>query len=295
MYKLHILEHTKTGIIVNENVNVKFEDLDDLLMYESEINERHNKLLLKYNLFLVDFKEFLYKITGMIKEVNKLVREGILIFSTEIKGLFNTNILKEYFNLESFVQELYQKSTNSANITYISLKDVFYKDKDIKAMNDCFKRYQKALLTTGSDSYKELVKADNIFDITKYDNIELFFENVISINPKAFISERNHFIIKSWEIMRDPGFFYSWRNCSLIITKQNHILIIDDASPKKYSTLFELGKFSVAGRPGKKNQFLFEFTVTKKGNIMNASGRYLYDAKNQNTFNEIMNFFLVDN
>ena len=87
--------------------------------------------------------------------------------------------------------------------------------------------------------------------------------------------------------------FSSWRDCLIMFTKQNHMIIFDKPVNKFFVNLFEISKVTYIKKEDKKKTFLFSIYVNKKGKIMNSNGTYIYDALDLERIKKIESHFNI--
>ena len=284
------------NIIVPEQVENKeqkqvkdysLDEIQDFILIEIDLSNMINKLYMKISLFLLQMKDYVYQVNLDIIDYSKLMREAVKIYLEESRKMYKPDILRQFSEVEKYYEKMNQPGYD---ITF-KISKLFHTEELLNNINSLLKSHQILLLDSGYVSHEILV-IESKFNINSYSNIELFFEMLISINPKPAAINYNEFVKEAVPIKRDPGVFSSWRKCQMMISKQNHIIIFDEPiNSKNAINIFEIKKVAIRKKDGKKHQCLFEIVVNKKTKIMHSSGTFTYDALNEETLNKIFIVF----
>ena len=247
-----------------------------------------NKLILKTNLFLVDFKDSIYQINFYFIEYTQLIKQAVLIYIQENKKLFNNNLVKDFDRIENYFNELFKPGVDHN----LKINKIFETKELKEKMNQFLTDYQVLIKNS------KLVKSDILnnhlnFRIETYNNLENFFENLLKINPQPILLTYDDLILNKVDIKRDPGFFSMWKECELIMTKQNHILIFDKPRTKDFVNCFEISRLDFKLRKDNKKKFLFDLVIKSKGKITNYTGSYYYDALDGEKLKNIRDMYCV--
>ena len=280
------------NIIVPEQVENKeqkqikdysLDEIQDFVLIEIDLSNMINKLYMKISLFLLQMKDHVYQVNLDIIDYSKLMREAVKIYLEESRKMYKPDILRQFSEVEKYYEKMNQPGYD---ITF-KISKLFHTEELLNNINSLLKSHQTLLRDSGYVSH-EILTMESKFNINSYSNIELFFEMLISINPKPAAINYNEFVKEVISIKRDPGVFSSWRKCQMMISKQNHIIIFDEPiSSKNAINIFEIKKVIIRKKDGKKHQCLFEIVVNKKTKIMHSSGTFTYDALNEETLKKI--------
>ena len=260
-------------------------DTPDLIIIIRSLLGYINKLILDVNLFIIDTKDTFYKINELYIEINNLVKNAILIYIQECKTIFNSDLIKNFEELENYIK----KFDDNTSDKMFNLKKIFSIKENEDNINNFLQQYY-TLLSNSNCLKKELLKDRNKFSINYTSNLFLFFEWFISVSPQPSDITIQELLIKQISLKRDPGIFSFWKECFFMFTKQNHLLVLDKpGTSDDLVSVFELDKTSFRKKDDKTNKFLFELIANKKGKIMGFKGTYLFDAINKENIEEIMN------
>ena len=115
----------------------------------------------------------------------------------------------------------------------------------------------------------------------KYDNIDKFFDWLISVLPTYLDIPIGDLVIKTFEIKRDPGIFSKWKQPSMVFTRQHHLIFFDKEKNFKSDNNFKIfgkDKITFRRKEDKTKWLLFEVSAVLKGKVMNFKGEFLFDA-----------------
>ena len=264
------------------------EEIEDFVIIVMDFFNGTNKLILKTNLFVLDIKDTLYKVNMVFLEYSSLVKNCVLLYIQENKKIFSQEIIKDLESIEKYYEEMSKPNVDQS----FRIPKIFDTQKLKDQINSNLKDYQ-TFLKNSNRVQNEILNNDIKFKIENYVNIEIFFETLISINPQPTNLNISDLIKDKFEIKRDPGMFSSWRECLMMFTKQNHMIIFDKPVNKFFVNIFEINKISFMRKEDKKKPFLFSIVVNKKGKIMNSSGTYIYDALDLEKLKKIEGYFNI--
>ena len=273
--------------VINNNIQERpsLIDTPDFIIVVKTMLNFINKLILDINLFIIDTKDTLYKINGLFVEINNLVKDAVLIYIEECKSIFNVDLTKNFEEIEKYYKKLDEKSDDQM----FKLTKIFSNNENEAMVNILLEQYY-IILGESKSVKKELLADKNKFSIKNESDVFLFFEWFISVSPQPVDIPVHDLLVKQISIKRDPGIFSKWRDSILIFTKQQHLLLFDKPGYlDDLVKIFELDKTSFRKRTDKKNQFLFELIVSRKGLVMDFKDTYLCDALNQENIDEIPN------
>ena len=282
-----------TFLPASNDVNVPIrtttlEETQDFIVIIMDFFSQVNKLILKTNLFLVDFKDSIYNINFYFIEYTQLIKQAVLIYIQENKKLFNNNLVKDFDRIENYFNELFKPGVDQN----LKINKIFETKELKEKMNQFLTDYQNLIKNS------KLVKSDVLFNhlnfrIENYNNLENFFENLLKINPQPILLTYDDLILNKVDIKRDPGFFSMWKECELIMTKQNHIIIFDKPRTKDFVNCFEISRLDFKLRKDNKKKFLFDLVIKSKGKITNYTGSYYYDALDGEKLKSIRDMYCV--
>jgi hypothetical protein len=264
------------------------EEVEDFVIIVMDFFNGTNKLILKTNLFVLDIKDLLYKINMVFLEYSDLVKNCVLLYIQENKKIFSQEIIKDLESIEKYYEEISKPNVDQS----FRIPKIFDTQKLKDQINSNLKDYQ-TFLKNSNRVQNEILNNDIKFKIENYVNIEIFFETLISINPQPTNLNISDLIKDKFEIKRDPGMFSSWRECLIMFTKQNHMIIFDKPVNKFFVNIFEINKITYSKKEDKKKPFLFSIYVNQKGKIMNSNGTYIYDALDLEKLKKIEGYFNI--
>ena len=261
-----------------EDKNISLVDYPDLIYVIKDLLDDINQLIVEINLFIIDLKDNLHSINCLFIEINDLVKDSVLIYIQESKNIFNIDVTKNFEQIQKFYKNLEENPEEKI----FKLDKIFNEQNHREKIFDLLEKYYYLLKDSGRVK-NELISDRNNFSIKKYPNLFVFFEWLISISPQPSQMAIDDLIIKKVEVKRYSGFFSGWKESEMIITKQNHIILYDKPVNYKFENMaqiFEIDKTNLNMKVDFKNPFLFEIKVNNKGNIMNYTGSFLFDALN---------------
>ena len=264
------------------------EEVEDFVIIVMDFFNGTNKLILKTNLFVLDIKDLLYKINMVFLEYSDLVKNCVLLYIQENKKIFSQEIIKDLESIEKYYEEMSKPNVDRS----FRIPKIFDTQNLKDQINSKLKDYQ-TFLKYSNRVNNEILNNDIKFKIENYVNIEIFFETLISINPQPTNLNISDLIKDKFEIKRDPGMFSSWRECLIMFTKQNHMIIFDKPVNKFFVNIFEINKITYSKKEDKKKPFLFSIYVNQKSKIMNSSGTYIYDALDLERLKKIEGYFNI--
>ena len=264
------------------------DDIEDFVIIIMDFYNATNKLVLKTNLFVIDMKDLLYKVNMLFLEYTNLIKTCALIYIKESKMTFSQEIVKDLELIEKYYEDMLKPGVDQS----FRIPKIFDTEESKEKMNNNLKEY-KIFLKNSNRVQNEILNSEYKFKIENYVNVELFFETLVSINPQPSSLNFHDLILDKFEIKRDPGMFSSWKDCTVMFTKQNHMIIFDKPINKFFVNIFEISHVTYTKREDKKKLFLFSITVNRKSKIMNTSGTFYYDALSSEVLKKIENYFNV--
>jgi hypothetical protein len=261
-------------------------DSPDFVCIVKDFLDSLNALLTKMIKFTTEAKESMKAINALFVDVYNLIKEAISIYIKESKIFFNQEVTKKFEEVENYFKKYDQnaKENNSFKLTRI-----FHNEQVKENIYNLLQQYYM-LLCNSNTIKKELISDRNAFSTDKYQNVDLFFDWLISVLPTKLEVPVNDLIIKSFEIKRDPGFFSRWKQAGMVFTRQHHLILFDKVNSYKIEDIvkiFETDKITYQRKEDKKKGLLFEVVADVKGKVMNFKGTFLFDALTMENINEI--------
>ena len=261
-------------------------DSPDFVCIVKDFLDSLNALLSKMIKFTTEAKESMKAINALFVEVYNLIKEAISIYIKESKIFFNQEVTKKFEEVENYFKKYDQnaKENNSFKLTRI-----FHNEQVKENIYNLLQQYYM-LLCNSNTIKKELISDRNAFSTDKYQNVDLFFDWLISVLPTKLEVPVNDLIIKSFEIKRDPGIFSRWKQAGMVFTRQHHLILFDKVNSYKIEDIvkiFETDKITYQRKEDKKKGLLFEVVADVKGKVMNFKGTFLFDALTMENINEI--------
>ena len=258
-------------------------DTPDFVYVVKHLLSLINKLILDINLYIIDTKDTFYSINQLFVEINNLVRDSVLIYIKESKNVFNIDVTKNFEEIEKYYKKLEDKSSDKM----FKISQIFDTQENQQNFHTLLQQYY-VLLSNSGRIKNELLTDRNTFSVSKYPNLLLFFEWLISVSPQPTILPVDDLILNKIKIKRDPGIFSSWKDSIMVFTKQHHLLIFDVPDDfENFVKVFELDKSSYRKKVDNKRPFLFEIIANRKGKVMDFKGSFLFDALNNDNINLI--------
>jgi hypothetical protein len=274
-----------------QDINIKskilFNKNDYLCLFKDFMNEI-NKLILQINVYISQTSDNLLKINYNFNDINNLVRDSVLIYIEQSKGIFSIEMNNNCEKIKQFYQNLNENSEENM----FKLDIIFDKQENKEKINNSLEEYYKLLK---DEKKKEL--DTNLFSINSHSNLYLFFEWLIKISPKGDQLYMEDLIIKKVDVKRYDGYFFGWNDCIMVFTKQKHIIVYNKSKDiNKSDTIFkfyELPQTTFIKKNDNKNPFTFDLKTTNVGTIMNSNETNNYDALNKENLDEISLLFNI--
>ena len=261
-------------------------DSPDFVCIVKDFLDSLNALLSKMIKFTTESKESMKAINALFVEVYNLIKEAISIYIKESKIFFNQEVTKKFEEVENYFKKYDQ---NAKENNTFKLTRIFHNEQVKENIYNLLQQYYM-LLCNSNTIKKELISDRNAFSTDKYQNVDLFFDWLISVLPTKLEVPVNDLIIKSFEIKRDPGFFSRWKQAGMVFTRQHHLILFDKVNSYKIEDIvkiFETDKITYQRKEDKKKGLLFEVVADVKGKVMNFKGTFLFDALTMENINEI--------
>ena len=261
-------------------------DSPDFVYIVKDFLDSINALLTKMIKFTTEAKESMKAINALFVDVYNLIKEAISIYIKESKIFFNQEVTKKFEEVENYFKKYDQ---NAKENNTFKLTRIFHNEQVKENIYNLLQQYYM-LLCNSNTIKKELISDRNAFSTDKYQNVDLFFDWLISVLPTKLEVPVNDLIIKSFEIKRDPGFFSRWKQAGMVFTRQHHLILFDKVNSYKIEDIvkiFETDKITYQRKEDKKKGLLFEVVADVKGKVMNFKGTFLFDALTMENINEI--------
>ena len=199
----------------------------------------------------LESKESMKTINGIFAEVNTLIRESITIYIGESKNFFNSEVTKKLEEIEAYFKK-YEENAKENN--KFKMNKIFQTEQSKQTILTLLQQYY-TLISNSDLVKKELVEDKANFTLEKYPTLESFFKWFITVLPKHFELTVNDLINKKFQIQRDPGPLYKWKDAGIVFTKQHHLLLFDKVDSYKQEDIvkiFETDKITFKKRNDKK-------------------------------------------
>lgn len=269
-------------------VQNKMVDSLDFVLIIIEFFKKINDLIVKTNLFINETKDDIHKVNQQFVVHSNLIKNAVSVYITEMKKIFSGELTKELLKIEQYYQQMNEKRLDQK----FKILNIFPTPENKDEINKQLKEYQ-VFLTNSKRSKKELVEDNSKFLITTYEDANMFFEFLLSSNPQPTDINTNNLILATFVIQRDPGVFKSWRDCVILFTIQKHIILFDNREIKTENLVctFEIDKLTIKKKNDKKRPSSFSVIIDRKGRQMNFGGTWDFDAKSEETYNQIVDKF----
>lgn len=270
------------------NIKSKILNKNDFLCIFKDFMKEINKLLLQINLYISQTIDNLLKINSNFNDINNIVKDYVLIYVEQSKGIFNNEMNNNCEKIKQFYQNLDENSEENK----FKLDIIFDKQEHKETINNSLKEYCKLLK---EEKKKEL--DSNLFSINSHSNLYLFFEWLIEISPKGDQLDLEDLIIKKVDVKKYDGYFSGWSDCLMVFTKQKHIVTYNKSEDNKKSDttfkFYELPQTTFINKNDNKNPFRFDLTTKYIGTIINSNETINYDALNKDNLDEISLLFNI--
>jgi hypothetical protein len=256
------------------------------LFYCRSVNKIFAKIL---NLFK-SYNENLSKLRLLVKEFIQMIKDCIDIYITETKKMF---LIQEIENLTSNFSTLLETEMNNIKIDD---KDILMTtDSDLnKNLNDSLRTFQTNLLRYSFVKNENLYLNENFsVNNSKYQNYEELIEFLEKIFPEKFDIYKSNLILFSTPLKKITGLFSSYKDCLLLVTVQQTILIFDGEINKKNYEMMNVKNIKIKKIDDKKYPFKFEISELRTGMIYNSTYKLTFDAENSERFSSIAEFFEI--
>jgi hypothetical protein len=225
-------------------------------------------------------------IRSLILDYVNLIKETIDIYISENRKIFSCDMTGNFDTIQKYYEEVSKENleVQCSPWKILSTPDL------LKSFNEVFISYQSTLLIYGVVK-NDVIYSDDKFKIESYNTMDEFINFLLHMNPKPeqFEEECKNLIQFSIELKRDPGIFKSWKNCVLLISKQNNVILFDESvSYDKFLNYLNLKKLKFKLKEDKKNPFRFEIVESKKGVMFNSNVNFILDGLTKEKFEEIM-------
>ena len=273
----------KLDISTNNNaeLNKIFEE-NDFFLIEIEINLRINKLYSRINKFMKTYKTSIEDLKKCVIDYVTLMKETVEKFLNENKKIYGGNMDLDFEHMQKFYESITKESFEKSFI----VSRILGSDNMINQFNDFFNEYRNDLIKFRIVK-NEIISQPEKFNINNF----LFIEDLISFMIELIPIEsklNSSLMVDKFELKRDPGVFKSWKNCTVIKTLQNNILVYDEKINKHPVEIFNVKKMKFKSREEKKNPFRFEILEKKKGIIFNSNKLQYFDALNLDSYNNFL-------
>jgi len=275
---------------LNKNIkelNNLFEE-NDFFLIEIELFSRVNKLFNKLTIFLNSYKTSLEDLKKCVIEYASLVKDTVEKFLFENKRIYGGNMNLDFEHMQKFYESITKESLEKSFI----VSRILGSDNTINKFNEYFNEYRNNLIKFRIVINEEISKHDK-FNISNFQSIEDLISFMLSLIPveKKLSSS---LLIGKYDLLRDPGYFKSWKNCIIVKTLQNNILIYDEKINKKPIEIFNIKKLKLIMKGDKKNPNRFEISEKKKGLLFNSNKIQYLDAVSDTKLIEIKKSFNID-
>jgi len=245
---------------------------NDFFLIEVEIILRINKLFNKLSIFLNSYKSSIEDLKKCVIEYASLVKEKVEKFLSENKKIYGGNMNLDFEHMQKFYESITKESLEKSFI----VSRILGSDNTINKFNEFFNEYRNDLVKFRIVKDEVISKQDK-FNISNFQSVEeliSFMINLIPVERKL----SSLLLIGKYDLKRDPGVFKSWKNCIILKTLQNNLLIYDDVINKNPVEIFNTKKMKSKIKDEKKNPLKFELAEKKKGVLFNSNKIQYFDA-----------------
>jgi hypothetical protein len=250
----------------------------DLVIAISDLIDLINNIISEINSFIIDTKYSLISAKDIYTEINSLVRDLIGIYIDESKNIF-VDSNKKFDAIEKY----FEKTKDKYEDKMFELNQILV---DQNHRNKIYDLLEKFDILLHDFSKKQIITDKYSFLAKNCPNIHLFLEFLISVSPKPIVLPLDDLILNKIEVKMNPGLFRGWRNYSMLLTKQNHIIILNkpnNYTPENIVHVFQLDKITFKLKSSFEKPFLFDIIPHNSG----MYGTYSFDALNNKNLFEL--------
>ena len=269
---------TYNKLFESDITNSNMSEYPDLVIAISDLIDLINNIISEINSFIIDTKYSLISAKEIYIEINSLVRDLIGIYIEESKNIF-VDANKKFDAIEKY----FEKTKDKYEDKMFELNQILVDQNHRNKIYDLLEKFDILL----HDFSKKQIISDKYSFLTKNcPNIHLFLEFLISVSPKPIVLPLDDLILNKIEVKMNPGLFRGWRNYSMLLTKQNHIIILNEPNnytPENIVHIFQLDKITFKLKSSFEKPFLFDITPHNSG----VYGTYSFDALNNKNLFEL--------
>ena len=100
-------------------------------------------------------------------------------------------------------------------------------------------------------------------------------------------------VLKEWEAQKESGTLKSFRPCSVVVTVDGNLLLVDRADErvfKKADSVIRLHQITVKDNPAKKNPLIVDFIETIPGFILDSKNKYVIKFNSMDQVDEFLHY-----
>lgn len=269
---------TYSKLFESEITNANMSEYPDLVIAITDLLDLINNIISEINSFIIDTKYSLISAKDIYTEINSLVRDLIGIYIEESKNIF-VDSNKKFDSIEKY----FEKTKDKYEDKMFELNQILVDQNHRNKIYDLLEKFDILL----HDFSKKQIISDKYSFLTKNcPNIHLFLEFLISVAPKPIALSLDDLILNKIEVKMNPGLFRGWRNYYMLLTKQNHIIILNEPNnytPENIVQIFQLDKMTFKLKSSFEKPFLFDITPHNSG----MYGTYSFDALNNKNLFEL--------
>ena len=269
---------TYNKLFESDITNSNMSEYPDLVIAISDLIDLINNIISEINSFIIDTKYSLISAKDIYTEINSLVRDLIGIYIDESKNIF-VDSNKKFDAIEKY----FEKTKDKYEDKMFELNQILV---DQNHRNKIYDLLEKFDILLHDFSKKQIISDKYSFLAKNCPNIHLFLEFLISVSPKPIVLPLDDLILNKIEVKMNPGLFRGWRNYSMLLTKQNHIIILNkpnNYTPENIVHVFQLDKITFKLKSSFEKPFLFDITPHNSG----MYGTYSFDALNNKNLFEL--------
>jgi hypothetical protein len=273
-----------------DNALLALLEKNEIYLIEVQVMNSVGKMYNRLKDFITLYKTSMNDMKLLVLEFMKVIKDTVELYMNENKKIFSDTTYNNFDTMKKFYESLDEEHLNtSLYITnIIGETDLEQFDEMLKVLQNTLVRFS----TIRHISNDELLNNDELFKINRFKSIEAFIDFIAMFTPKNLSiadkdAERSPLLQLHEQVKRDPGVFSSWKNCHVVITIQESLILFDEKITKRPVESFKLKKIKVKHAVQKKTPYRFELSEKKKFMFFNTNANVIIDPVTKDRLDNI--------